>query len=151
VAASELALTQARALRDQQENVLRSVLDPQSLNTSNGKLVEIVATDELLSPPDYEKDPAVPCTLERSHPRFRGHTAKVLVPERKWRSNGSLHSEFIRVFLESRCLEVAPNVEQATRSQEGIQLVEWVLEVYRFPLTDHHANVGSGLDRSSRS
>jgi outer membrane protein TolC len=52
VAASELALTQARALRDQQETVLRSVLDPQSLDTSNGKLVETVATDELSSPPD---------------------------------------------------------------------------------------------------
>jgi outer membrane protein len=57
VAASQLALTQARALRDQQENVLRSVLDPQSLTTSNGKLVDIVATDELSSPPDTPLPP----------------------------------------------------------------------------------------------
>jgi outer membrane protein len=57
VGASQLALTQARALRDQQENVLRSVLDPQSLNTSNGKLVDIVATDELSSPPDTPQPP----------------------------------------------------------------------------------------------
>jgi len=57
VGASQLALTQARALRDQQENVLRSVLDPQSLNTSNGKLVDIVATDELSSPPDTPRPP----------------------------------------------------------------------------------------------
>jgi len=57
VGASQLALTQAGALRDQQENVLRSVLDPQSLNTSNGKLVDIVATDELSSPPDTPQPP----------------------------------------------------------------------------------------------
>jgi outer membrane protein len=57
VAASQLALTQARALRDQQENVLRSVLDPQSLTTSNGKLVDIVATDELSSPTDTPQPP----------------------------------------------------------------------------------------------
>ncbi len=57
VAASQLALTQAIALRDQQENVLRSVLDPQSLTTSNGKLVDIVATDELSSPPDAPQPP----------------------------------------------------------------------------------------------
>jgi outer membrane protein TolC len=57
VGASQLALTQARALRDQQENVLRSVLDPQSLTTSNGKLVDIVATDELSSPPDTPQPP----------------------------------------------------------------------------------------------
>jgi outer membrane protein TolC len=57
VAASQLALTQARALRDQQENVLRSVLDPQSLTTSNGNLVDIVATDELSSPRDTPQPP----------------------------------------------------------------------------------------------
>jgi outer membrane protein TolC len=57
VAASQLALTQAGALRDQQENVLRSVLDPQSLTTSNGKLVDIVATDELSPPPDTPQPP----------------------------------------------------------------------------------------------
>jgi outer membrane protein len=57
VAASQLALAQATALRDQQENVLRSMLDPQSLTSPNGKLVDIVATDELSSPPDPPQPP----------------------------------------------------------------------------------------------
>jgi outer membrane protein len=52
VAASQLALTQANSLREQQENVLRSVIDPQSLSTPNSNLVDIVAMDELSSPPD---------------------------------------------------------------------------------------------------
>jgi outer membrane protein len=52
VAASQLALTQANSLREQQQNVLRSVIDPQSLSAPNAKLADIVATDELLSPPD---------------------------------------------------------------------------------------------------
>ena len=52
VAASQLALTQANSLREQQENVLRSVIAPQSLATPNTMLVDIVATDELSSPPD---------------------------------------------------------------------------------------------------
>jgi outer membrane protein len=47
VETSQLALTQIIALRDQQENVLRSVLDPESLTNASGKLREIVATDEL--------------------------------------------------------------------------------------------------------
>jgi outer membrane protein TolC len=65
VAASRLALTQAIALRDQQENVLRSVLDPQSLTTSNGKLVDIVATDELSSPPDTPQ-PSIPDLIQHA-------------------------------------------------------------------------------------
>jgi outer membrane protein len=52
VAASQLALTQANSLREQQENVLRSVIDPQSLSTPGAKLVDIVTTDELSSPAD---------------------------------------------------------------------------------------------------
>lgn len=50
VAASQLALTEAVSLREQQENVLRSVIDPQSLTAPDAKLVEIVATDNLSSP-----------------------------------------------------------------------------------------------------
>lgn len=57
VAASQLALAQANALREQQENVLRSVIDPQSLLSPNTKLVDIVATDELTSPPDRPVSP----------------------------------------------------------------------------------------------
>jgi outer membrane protein len=57
VAASQLALTQANSLREQQENVLRSVIDPQSLSTPDAKLVDIVATDELSSPPETSLSP----------------------------------------------------------------------------------------------
>jgi outer membrane protein len=57
VAASQIALTQANSLREQQENVLRSVIDPQSLSTPNTKLADIVATDELSSPPDTPLSP----------------------------------------------------------------------------------------------
>ncbi len=57
VAASQLALTQANSLREQQENVLRSVIDPQSLLTPNTKLIDVVATDELSSPPDTPQSP----------------------------------------------------------------------------------------------
>jgi len=48
VAAIQLELTQANSLRDQQEIVLRSVIDPQSLTKAT--LSHLVATDEL-SPP----------------------------------------------------------------------------------------------------
>jgi outer membrane protein TolC len=57
VAASQLALAQANALREQQANVLRSVIDPQSLITTNAKLVDIVATDDLSPPPDAPQPP----------------------------------------------------------------------------------------------
>jgi outer membrane protein len=57
VAASQIALTQANSLREQQENVLRSVIDPQSLSTPNAKPVDIVATEELTSPSDTQLSP----------------------------------------------------------------------------------------------
>jgi outer membrane protein len=57
VETSQLALTQIIALRDQQENVIRSVIDPQSLTNPAGKLREIVATDELTVPRDATQPP----------------------------------------------------------------------------------------------
>jgi outer membrane protein len=57
VAATQLALSQANALREQQANVLRTVIDPQSLITTNAALVEIVATDDLSSAPDTPQRP----------------------------------------------------------------------------------------------
>ena len=57
VETSQLALTQIIALRDQQENVLRSVLAPQSLTNPDGNLREIVATDELSVPTDVTASP----------------------------------------------------------------------------------------------
>jgi outer membrane protein len=57
VETSQLALTQIIALRDQQENVLRSVLAPQSLTNADGNLREIVATDELSAPTSVTASP----------------------------------------------------------------------------------------------
>jgi outer membrane protein TolC len=48
VTSTQLMLTQAVALRDQQEVILRTLLDPQSLARADGNVAEIVATDPLL-------------------------------------------------------------------------------------------------------
>jgi outer membrane protein len=55
VAAIQLALVQANSLREQQEIVLRSVIDPQSL--SKPTLIHLVATDELPSPSEPPASP----------------------------------------------------------------------------------------------
>jgi outer membrane protein len=57
VAAIQLALTQANSLREQQEIVLRSVIDPQSLTKAT--LNHLVATDEL-SPPSELPAASIP-------------------------------------------------------------------------------------------
>jgi outer membrane protein len=48
VTSTQLMLTQAVALRDQQEVILRTLLDPQSLARADGNVAEIVATDPLV-------------------------------------------------------------------------------------------------------
>jgi len=55
VAAIQLALAQANSLREQQEIVLRSVIDPQSLTKAT--LNHLVATDELSSPSELPASP----------------------------------------------------------------------------------------------
>jgi len=50
VTSTRLMLTQVIALRDQQEVILRTLLDPQSLRGANGNVAEIVAIDPLVSP-----------------------------------------------------------------------------------------------------
>lgn len=50
VTSTQLVLTQAIALRDQQQVILRTLLDPQSLTGTTGVTPEIVATDALLPP-----------------------------------------------------------------------------------------------------
>ena len=57
VAATQLAIVQANSLREQQEIVLRSVIDPQSLTKAT--LNHLVATDVLSSPSEL---PALPIT-----------------------------------------------------------------------------------------
>ena len=50
VTSTQLMLTQAIALRDQQQVILRTLLDPQSLAASEGEVPEILATDPLVLP-----------------------------------------------------------------------------------------------------
>jgi outer membrane protein len=57
VAADRLGLTQAGALEEEQEIVLRSVIDPQSLANGGEHVTEIVATDQLSPPTFYQEAP----------------------------------------------------------------------------------------------
>ncbi len=50
VTSTQVLLTQAISLRDQQQVILRTLLDPQSLTSTPGGSPEIVATDPLLPP-----------------------------------------------------------------------------------------------------
>jgi outer membrane protein TolC len=50
VTSRQLLLTQTTALRDQQQVILRTLLDPQSLTGTLGRPPELVATDPLLPP-----------------------------------------------------------------------------------------------------
>jgi outer membrane protein len=57
VTSTQLLLTQAISLRDQQQLILRTLLDPQSLTSAPGTAREIVATDPLLPPASDPSDP----------------------------------------------------------------------------------------------
>jgi outer membrane protein len=59
VTSTQLVLRQAIALRDQQQVILRTLLDPQSLTGTPGAAPEIVATDPLL-PPQAESQAPLP-------------------------------------------------------------------------------------------
>ena len=59
VTSTQLLLTQAISLRDQQQVILRTLLDPQSLTSTPGRTPEIVATDPLL-PPQAEPQAPLP-------------------------------------------------------------------------------------------
>jgi outer membrane protein len=59
VTSTQLVLTQAIALRDQQQVILRTLLDPQSLTRTAGRAPEIVATEPLL-PPQAESEAPLP-------------------------------------------------------------------------------------------
>jgi outer membrane protein len=57
VSANRLALTQAISLRDQQQIVLRTLLDPKSLTQASGELPTLVANDTLSLPPEQSEKP----------------------------------------------------------------------------------------------
>jgi len=59
VTSRQLVLTQTIALRDQQQVILRTLLDPQSLTGTPGTTPEVVATDPLL-PPQAEPQASLP-------------------------------------------------------------------------------------------
>lgn len=59
VTSTQLVLTQTIALRDQQQVILRTLLDPQSLAGTPGRPLEVVATDPLL-PPQVESQTPLP-------------------------------------------------------------------------------------------
>ena len=65
VTSTRLMLTQANALRDQQEVILRTLLDPESIRGAAGNVDEIVATDPLL-PPQAETAPPLPELVKRA-------------------------------------------------------------------------------------
>jgi outer membrane protein len=65
VTSTQLVLTQAIALRDQQEVILRTLLDPQSLRSAEGNVPEIVATDPLV-PPQAETAAPLPDLVKRA-------------------------------------------------------------------------------------
>jgi outer membrane protein TolC len=59
VTSTQLLVTQATSLREQQQVILRTLLDPQSLTSTPGRTPEIVATDPLL-PPEAESSASLP-------------------------------------------------------------------------------------------
>jgi outer membrane protein TolC len=68
VTSTQLLLTQAASLRDQQEMILRVLLDPQSLTRTPGRAPEVVATDPLL-PPEAEPQAPLPDLIKRAWER----------------------------------------------------------------------------------
>lgn len=65
VTSTRLMLTQVVALRDQQEVILRTLLDPQSLRAADGDVATIVATDPLV-PPQAETEAPLPELVKRA-------------------------------------------------------------------------------------
>jgi outer membrane protein TolC len=84
VAADRLGLEQSRALREQQQVVLRSVIDPQSLANRGGTVTEIIATDQLSSPTN-DPQPPLAELIEKARtqrPDFRQATLQISNGER---------------------------------------------------------------------
>jgi outer membrane protein len=65
VTSTRVLLEQAKALRDQQEVTLRTLIDPRSLTGPNTQLPAIVATDSLL-PPHAEVETPLPELVKRA-------------------------------------------------------------------------------------
>ncbi|MGC2401289.1 MAG: TolC family protein [Acidobacteriaceae bacterium] len=87
VTSTQLVLTQAIALRDQQQVILRTLLDPQSLTAADGEVPEIVATDPL-APPQEQIEAPFPELVKRAletRPDVRQARLQVINGERQVR------------------------------------------------------------------
>jgi outer membrane protein len=85
VTSTQMMLTQAIALRDQQAVILRTLLDPQSLTAADGNVAEIVATDPL-EPPQAPPEEALPELVKRAfeaRPDIRQARLQVMNGERQ--------------------------------------------------------------------
>jgi outer membrane protein len=85
VTSTQMMLTQAIALRDQQGVILRTLLDPQSLTTADGNVAEIVATDALEAPQETTEAP-LPELVKRAwetRPDIRQARLQVMNGERQ--------------------------------------------------------------------
>jgi outer membrane protein len=87
VTSTQLVLTQAIALRDQQQVILRTLLDPQSVTAADGEVPEIVATDPLV-PPQAQIEAPFPELVKRAletRPDVRQARLQVINGEREVR------------------------------------------------------------------
>lgn len=87
VTSTQLMLTQAIALRDQQQVILRTLLDPHSITTADGEVPEIVATDPLV-PPQAQIEAPFPELVKRAletRPDVRQARLQVMNGERQVR------------------------------------------------------------------
>jgi outer membrane protein TolC len=87
VTSTQLTLTQAIALRDQQQVILRTLLDPQSVIAADGEVPEIVATDPL-APPQAQIEAPLPELVKRAlaaRPDVRQARLQVMNGEREVR------------------------------------------------------------------
>jgi outer membrane protein len=84
VTSRQLLLTQTIALRDQQQVILRTLVDPQSLTRTLGGTPELVATDPLL-PPQGEPQPPLPELVKSAWERRPDvQQARLQVSNGKW-------------------------------------------------------------------
>jgi outer membrane protein len=87
VTSTQLMLTQAIALRDQQQVILRTLLDPQSVTAADGEVPEIVATDPLV-PPQAQTEASLAELVKRAlatRPDIRQARLQVMNGERQVR------------------------------------------------------------------
>jgi outer membrane protein len=85
VTSTQLMLTQVLALRDQQQVILRTLLDPQSVTAADGEVPGIVATDSLV-PPEAQIEAPFPELVKRAletRPDVRQARLQVINGERQ--------------------------------------------------------------------